>query len=543
VTIRLVCKPYWRGIEVTGSTASSSTPFVTQTVSYTTGDVPALGRLIVTDTATQSRRHVEWGLENRHYNASTSLLIDSDDMVTSGFGGTTGTLSGAYDPNASGNSIISGNFVGTAASALVGTGNLSHVGSFRVKGRVTSNVDASVGIHARFVWQVADGPFAANDWVTLRYGDLAWEEVDFGAITISSVLSGTQRWTGRIEYKTDGFSGAFYVDYLTLIPTGEGYGKARIARNSLAGVVVDYDQFASTTATSALNGTTSDSGDVWATSGDATDFTFTDDLSGENIKRATTADATNGRYAVLGTATPTNVMVQSLIYHTASPSGASQEATSGVIARWTDSSNYVRGVLGRSYTGSVNQQLMLQVIVAGTAVLDERVSVPVNYGINTWYQINLVAYTSGRMVLQLLDSSGGLVIATTEGTATQVATGGALASGKSGIYDYSDSAATTVTRYYDDFVTATPEAEPIVLYSGRNMQVRHDDVIRQDSTGTYMGRPPSYRGSRFVVPTGTSRVLVKARRNDIEAMPDSNVTDATQIQIAYTPRGLAVPRS
>jgi hypothetical protein len=53
-----------------------------------TGDVPALGRLIVTDTATQSRRHVEWGLEGPlTYNSATSLLVDSDNMVTTGFAG------------------------------------------------------------------------------------------------------------------------------------------------------------------------------------------------------------------------------------------------------------------------------------------------------------------------------------------------------------------------------------------------------------------------------------------------------------------------
>jgi hypothetical protein len=81
-----------------------------------------------------------------------------------------------------------------------------------------------------------------------------------------------------------------------------------------------------------------------------------------------------------------------------------------------------------------------------------------------------------------------------------------------------------------------------VLYSGRNMQIRHDDVLRQDSTGTYMGRPQSYRGSRCLIPVGTSRVFVKARRNDIDVSSDDAVTDALQIQIAWTPRGLAVPR-
>jgi hypothetical protein len=78
LSITLTCKPYWRGTETLTSTASSSTPFVTQTVTNT-GDVPGLGRLIVTDTATQSRRYVEWGVEGPlTYNASTSLLVDSD---------------------------------------------------------------------------------------------------------------------------------------------------------------------------------------------------------------------------------------------------------------------------------------------------------------------------------------------------------------------------------------------------------------------------------------------------------------------------------
>jgi hypothetical protein len=38
-------------------------------------------------------------------------------------------------------------------------------------------------------------------------------------------------------------------------------------------------------------------------------------------------------------------------------------------------------------------------------------------------------------------------------------------------------------------------------------------------------------------------VLAKARRNDVDTAADENVTDATQIQVGITPRGLAVPRS
>jgi hypothetical protein len=82
-----------------------------------------------------------------------------------------------------------------------------------------------------------------------------------------------------------------------------------------------------------------------------------------------------------------------------------------------------------------------------------------------------------------------------------------------------------------------------VIFSGRNMQIRYDDTVRQDATGTYTGRPPIYRGSRFLVDVGTSRVLVKARRNDVDMAEDPNVTDALQVQVGVTPRGLVVPRA
>jgi hypothetical protein len=49
--------------EFSRATATASAPVTTLEVPNVTGDVPALGRLIVTDTATQSRRFVEWGLE------------------------------------------------------------------------------------------------------------------------------------------------------------------------------------------------------------------------------------------------------------------------------------------------------------------------------------------------------------------------------------------------------------------------------------------------------------------------------------------------
>jgi hypothetical protein len=155
--------------------------------------------------------------------------------------------------------------------------------------------------------------------------------------------------------------------------------------------------------------------------------------------------------------------------------------------------------------------------------------------------MRLIAYATGRTIAQLL-SDAGVVLLQLDATSSALATGGTLASGKPGLRDQNKTAAVNAQRLYTQVAVTTPPAEQIALYSGKSMQVRYDDTLRQDSTATYYGRPPSYRGSRFLVPVGTSRVLVKARRNDANAALDDQVTDATQIQVGWTPRGLAVPR-
>ncbi len=539
VTVVLKAKPYWRGVEVLTATASSSTPFVTMELVNNSGDVSGDGKLIVIDTATQSRRHVEWGLEGPGtYNAATSLLIDSDSMVTAGFSGAGVVLAGAYDPNALGNNAVGGITL-TAPQAIVGLGTLSHVGSFRVKCRMMTNV---TGTKVRLAWQVADGPFSANPWVESPVPDTSggfsvWGEVDLGTVTIPAVLSGSQKWTGRIEaYTVNG--GEVYIDYLTLVPVTDGYGKARATYTYSPGVVVGYDYFTGTTAGVALNARVAPSGGTWATSGSATDFAFADDFFGEQVKRSTVSDA-SARYAILGATAYTDSEVAVLIQTQATTTTAQ-----GLIARWVDASNHLRGYIYQeknTTTGIIGTYLRLVQVVAGVATTLVSAVVPTLPLSTSGAVLRLIVYASGTAILQAVDTFQTATLGLAVSSSSALATGGTLASGKPGIYDYNPSAV-AASRFYDNFTLATPVAEPIAIYSSRNMQVRHDDVFRQDSTGVYVGRPQSYRGSRFTVPVGTSRVLVKARRADIDAVADANVTDATQIQVGVTPRGLVVPR-
>jgi hypothetical protein len=157
-----------------------------------------------------------------------------------------------------------------------------------------------------------------------------------------------------------------------------------------------------------------------------------------------------------------------------------------------------------------------------------------------WYRLRLLAWQATGNAVAVLYTGQDVGIIQAALSATQLATAGAIATGKVGI---ADAAVSAVARYYDDFYVGAPAAEPAVIFSGRNMQIRYDDTVRQDATGTYTGRPPIYRGSRFLVGVGTSRVLVKARRNDVDMAEDPNVTDALQVQVGVTPRGLVVPRA
>jgi hypothetical protein len=298
VTLRLYCKPYWRGAEVTTSSTSSSTPFVTLEIPSVSGDVSALARVIVTDTATKTRRHVEWGLEGpATYDASTSLLVESDNLVTTGFSGSQTTSTGAYDVGG-GNTAVSAP-VQTTPSAMCGLGSLTHRGSFRVKARMKLPASTT---SVRLAWRAGDDYMAYNPWVAgLAHIDSStWQEVDLGIVTLRAPVLGTHSWTGQVETYDEvvgGIGGLAVIDYLVLVPVSDGYGVARAEYAYRPGAVFGQDSYTSTTAAAALNGRAAPLGGSWVTSGDATDLAFSDDLSRETVQtlRGDRHDGRQGR--------------------------------------------------------------------------------------------------------------------------------------------------------------------------------------------------------------------------------------------------------
>lgn len=537
-TIRLTCLPFGEGVEYSAGTVTDTNPMQTLTITDVPGDVPALGRLVVTDAATQSRRWVCWGIESRWLNDSLALTLDSAGLPIGFFAAVAGTRSGAYNPFADPFNVVTAT-LRTQPQPICGLGNLSHVGAFRPHLRFYASATTMA---VRLTWQALDGPLQSLSYrVPVTVG---WNLVDLGLVSIPTAPFGTQRWTGQIEaYSTATGGETLDIDILQLVPA-EKFGRASSPYAYTAGVLTSYDDFTGETAGTALGTMSAPSSGTpaWATSGVATDFLATDGPGlEESVSRSTTVDASAVRRGILGSLTYTDVEVGVRFQWSA----LDDSVESHVLARYVDSSNYLSlyAWSDQALDGSTVTRLWMDVVVANVVVDQAAVDIPVSA--LSWYKLRVIAYASGRAI-GTLSSDGGAVLQQLDVMSTALATGGALAGGKPGLADMGQGAA--VTRYYNGFYRAIPAAEPTACYSGQSIEFRHDGTFRDDATGTYAGSPPQYIGPSgfFVPPAGdadrASRIAVIARRNNIETLPDNNIADSTTAQLLVTPRFLAIPR-
>jgi hypothetical protein len=534
--LRLTCSPAGLGTETLLGTVTSSDPLVSLILTDLPGDLDLLGRVVVTDAASQSRRWVAWGMESRWLPTTSppSLLIDSTSLVTTGYAGVTATRSGAY--SGATNNVISAT-LRTQVQAICGLGNLSHVGVFRPQLRFYASATTMA---VRLTYQTLDGPFRSLSYkVPVVAG---WNHVDLGLVTIPQTALGTQRWTGRIEaYSTATGGETFEVDYTGMMPADPRFGRGRAVVTWQAGLIAAYDSFTGSTAAAVLHTATSGRaaplGGNWVTSGAATDFTYADDApttGDETVVRA--VSGAGPRYAVLGATAYTNIEVGVRVQRSDYSAGSATRQK--LRARWVDSGNNVAAYIG---TGADGDYLIVDVTVASTPTAYVGGKVPTRDG--EWYALSLVVYSSGALAARCV-GPGGAVLATVFLRNAALATGGALDDGAIG---FSDESGGTTSRYYDDFYAATPAAEPIVIHSGQSIEFRHDTVLREDSTGVYAGPPPEYVGSRCLIPNAggpgrEARIAVMAKRNDVETTADDNIADSTTVQVWGQPRYLVVPR-
>lgn len=219
-TVNLIAKPYVRGPEVALTSHSETTLPVLIFTDTIPGDVPATGRLVITDSQGAARRFVTWGVEARYLNTGQPLFWQAESTTLNAGGGGGGSVAATADATASGGSkarftqtVTSGTFY----KVLSVTG--SHRGRYRVFARVKTS-SASVLFRARWFPMGSD---ISQDNPQTGTASIGWELIDLGIVSPGSDVSAN--WTMSLH--ATAVSGAT-VDFDTvfLVPILEASGEA-----------------------------------------------------------------------------------------------------------------------------------------------------------------------------------------------------------------------------------------------------------------------------------------------------------------------------
>lgn len=551
VSMTLPAKPYWRAAEVDlGDNTETTLPCLIFSESNVDGDVSALGRLVIDDDSGADQWWTVWGIETtEHYTHTTStgsgaLFYEAESRTA--LGGSA-TAAGSSSPSGAGsnvmrNTALTTNWLSILSTQATGAGaHLTHVGTFRVFSRfyvpATSTGDVSVALE----WAEGDFRRPVRNAVTTFDGSLraTWVIVDLGLVALTKPTTGAQRWEGRIVAKSTVAGDDIDTDWLMLVPADVGSGEVSgVVRPTTPTTFTVRDEFDQTAG--ALTGKTLPSTGTWSGSGDADDFAV--ETTGKTAQRTATADAGGspvgtGRWVRAGSAM-TNTQAQVDYKRSGAPSSV---LIQGVFARYVDTSNFVMAYVNAgSGTGgatTINWVVNEAGVVAAGDTNTTTVSVDDTSG--AFYTLRLAVDTGGRITVWW--GPQGLVSDTPvfHVRHAAAATGGALASGVCGFYDYNPG--TALTRNYDNFAVGVHAADAAV-FASQSLQLSHNGLVREDSTGSYWTRPSRYEGDYLRVPASGAeglgiRAIVKTSRNEITTLPDT-ATDDLSARLFVTPRGL-----
>jgi len=528
ITVKFTCRPFlrkeWR--QLVAPTASGEVPIQALDLKGVGGDVPAEGELILTEKSAIDRRHLEWGLDQ----FSGNVLVTATGFTTAGFTGAVATRAGAY----SAEKVVRG--VAVAAWSPMCSVPITSLGSYRLKARVYVTSSAA---RFRASYRVGDGTFKFLDGVApLFVGQ--YVEIDLGEATFEEVAKGAQRADVRIEAMSSGGVTEVDVNYLELLPTTSGYGKARGVQSNQATQLLAYDDYNQSAgnldAPKALP-----LGGNWAEANrtGASGFQINEAAHVAQRTALSDADLNSGCYALAGATNYTTVQVN-LAKLTATEYSDNEKYRGGLLLRYVDINNWLFvGWQGKREGLLIAPRFLVVQRVAGTISTLESLSMAAHF--------NAISPVGGGIGLSAIAASDGSWAATmtadgaqteVDGQAAVLATGGALASGRVGIYD-AWTGSTANTRQFDGFSLFAAAEAGRVCFASKKAEVRWDETERQDATGTYWGPPSSYRGSRFYVPVGDSRLAVKLRPNDVDVEPDPTVTLKHEVEVRIAERVLA----
>jgi hypothetical protein len=500
VSFSFECEPYGILDSVTiASNQTASLPLLVFDAADVPGHVDALGELLTTDTATQERWYVEYGIEEITNASANDLILSQPDLTATGLAGSSNTRTGSYSTNTYRATLT------TTPVAVCSTGSQPHV-----------YADTAL-TYVRAEYRIGDGPWSSMAWALAIEDN--WSDLFLGVIDVPE----GETFEARVVAKCATAGGVLDVDIVYPFPA-DRWGRARrqlsIATPSVFSARDEFDQTAG-----ALSGKTLPQGGTWSLAGgSAGDWSV--NATSHTAER--TGLAGTLAFALAGAGTPSAVVVQATVKFSAYPTGsASEEGDLMVLARYSTTSNYLRGGFELRSDGTAKAEIALGL----TSLAYNEISPP---SVNTDYVLTMLVDVAGRAFLFI---DGELVALAQH---ADLVAGGATDDGQVGLFDLQTAGAST--RTYNNFAAWVPEAEA-AIFSGQSMRFLHDQAQRENAAGTKWGRVPVFEGQHFKVPVAgredrTSRIAVRARRTDITEMPDGNLTDALRADLTVYPRVL-----
>jgi hypothetical protein len=562
--LSLELRPDWYGAEVTlddkvETTALALTTVLKQSASdaVITGNYPGRVRIVADEDQGQTQLGLVWGFRSRYYDAaSTAALTYQAEALTPLDAAGTVALTGASGGTVMQHSTLRTDWTGVLSTTmLAGTADLTHQGTYRCWARCYSI--SSTPPDVRLVWRLGDfvNPTENTRAAIPSTSNFHW--LDLGEIRLDAVPTGTHKWKGQVHAIGGTANSHVAVDAVHFVPVDDGYGVLRAPQT--APTITSYsglDSFTVTTAGTALNGRTAPSGGAWVTSGDATDFAFTDtvnSITGEAAKRSTTG-GTNGRFAILGTTNYAAVSVEcSVNVDNGVAPGPFPEL--GVIA-------HLRAVIYRDSgaVGGARTYLEIQEMLAGTKTViaqTSSTSVLAQEFFNSLFKIQLTVTAAGfatatwsalgvNVGLGGGATANGTVLLTTGVSRSSLVTGGTLATGKPGFYDLYAGATAGLDRYYDDFRVAIFPDLDATMYPNQSVELRTEGIFRENSAGNTYAHAPHVGDLPRIPPSGLEsrkvELYVKGSRGDFDQIADTGIDDISA-QVFYRPTWLLIPGS
>ena len=530
VILTLECLPDFYGTQATGKTTTASSGDHDSLIFTETdipGDYPARSRYTFTDTGSQVRQAVIIASQSRTYSsANTAQLSYEAEALTPLDTAAIVTKTGAH--GGATNNAVAHTGIGSWWTPIVSTkhatyGNATHVGTYRMFARVYATAESLV----RLEYAVGDGTMRRTNEAVTVLGSGTFYLVDLGEVRIPI---GSDLWVGAVFAQSETTGTTVGVDKLWLAPTESltiVKGRRSVTSNVETGLSGWTGRDAFTSNAAALNAAAADVGGNWATSGDADDFSKT---GGQAVRTAVSdSGLESGRRAVLGS-NVTNFGA----YIAFSVTSDTPVGVSGLLGRYVDANNWMAAGIYRDGAGTGYSYVFR--VIAG-------VKTDIHYGatkdiqVGVGYSLQLQIAASGHWILH----HNGVYEAA--GYDSTFATGGTLASGKTGFYDAQTGSGAN-TRAYDTFRSWAPDTDAACL-SGCDLIVSHDGAERERAEADNLYVPAFVEGSYPRAPASglesrTCRTLILPSAGDIDTIPDADPL-AFSVASAHSPCFLFVP--